>query len=129
MCDRTEADQPLKELRREQANARGRLYPAFGDAPAIVEGVGYPLRMVTPEDLEGLRRHGVPVGLAAQCCNRSASWTIGLLWGDRRSRWAIAAAGHSAQRSGEAFVLTGVTFAQPGPYPYLAAVVLGVGRG
>ncbi len=76
MCDRTEADQPLKELRREQANPRGRLYPAFGDAPAIVEGVGYPLRMVTPEDLEVLRRHGVPVGLAAQCCNHSASWTI-----------------------------------------------------
>ncbi len=58
------AGKPLQDLRPDQANGRGRFYPALGDAPAIVEGVGYPLRLVTPDGLEVLRRHGVPVRVA-----------------------------------------------------------------
>lgn len=55
------AGKPVAVLRPEQANQHARFYPAVGDAPAIVEGVGYPLRLVSPDGLAELQRRGVVV--------------------------------------------------------------------
>jgi hypothetical protein len=49
---------PLDKLRPEDANQKGRFYPAFGDKPAVISA-GPTVKQVPAESLRFLERHGI----------------------------------------------------------------------
>jgi hypothetical protein len=53
---------PLDKLRPEDGNQKSRLYPAFGDKPAVI-GAAPMVKRIPAESLRFLERSGVPVRL------------------------------------------------------------------
>jgi len=53
---------PLDKLRPEDANQKGRFYPAFGDKPAVISA-GRTVKQVPAESLRFLERYGIPTRL------------------------------------------------------------------
>jgi len=53
---------PLDMLLPEDANQKGRFYPAFGDNPAVISA-GATLKRIPPESVRFLERYGIPARL------------------------------------------------------------------
>ncbi len=53
---------PLDKLRPEDANQKGRFYPAFGDNPAVISA-GPMVKQIPPESVSFLEHYGIPTRL------------------------------------------------------------------